>query len=95
MVRSFYRAAGLLLHTDTIQRYLLHFPPTESADFLLEGDLFIPKKRNAMKCLNDAFNCLWPKSSDGKVWLPYLISEKYGRWPHNGRGLIFICSVTD
>nr|BAE72830.1 hatching enzyme [Tetraodon nigroviridis] len=49
----------------------------ESADFLLEGDLFIPKKRNAMKCLNDAFNCLWPKSSDGKVWLPYLISEKY------------------
>ncbi|XP_056872375.1 low choriolytic enzyme-like [Takifugu flavidus] len=48
-----------------------------SSEFLLEGDLYIPKTRNAMKCLNKAFNCLWPKSSDGKVWIPYIISDKY------------------
>lgn len=66
-----------------------------SDEFLLEGDLFVPKIRNAMKCLNDAFNCLWPKSSDGKVWVPYILSEKYGRWCYNGRGLSFTCFVTD
>lgn len=58
----------------------VNFPPKGSSEFLLEGDLYIPKTRNAMKCLNKAFNCLWPKSSDGKVWIPYIISDKYGRW---------------
>lgn len=58
----------------------VNFPPKGSDEFLLEGDLYIPKQRNAMKCLNKAFNCLWPKSSDGKVWIPYTISDKYGRW---------------
>lgn len=51
-----------------------------STEFLLEGDLYTPRTRTAMKCLNDAFNCLWPKSSDGKVRIPYIVSEKYGRW---------------
>lgn len=71
------------------------FPQKGSDEFLLEGDLFIPKARNAMKCLNKAFNCMWPKSSDGNVWIPYVISEKYGRWRCNGRGLSSTCSVTD
>ncbi|XP_035534671.1 low choriolytic enzyme-like isoform X2 [Morone saxatilis] len=48
-----------------------------SSDFLLEGDVFIPKTRNAMKCLNKAFSCLWPKSANGKVEIPFLISQEY------------------
>nr|XP_046228167.1 low choriolytic enzyme-like [Scatophagus argus] len=48
-----------------------------SRDFLLEGDVFIPKTRNAMKCFNEAYSCLWPKSANGKVEIPFLISQKY------------------
>nr|BBB36258.1 low choriolytic enzyme [Dicentrarchus labrax] len=48
-----------------------------SSDFLLEGDVFIPKTRTAMKCLNKAYSCLWPKSANGKVEIPFLISQKY------------------
>lgn len=68
-------------------------PPKGSSEFLLEGDVYIPKIRNAMKCLNAAFSCLWPKSSDGNVWVPYTFSEKYGRWRYNGRGSLSpVCS---
>ncbi|XP_044026245.1 low choriolytic enzyme-like [Siniperca chuatsi] len=48
-----------------------------SRDFLLEGDVLIPKTRNAMKCLNDAYSCLWPKSANGKVEIPFIISQTY------------------
>lgn len=47
-------------------------------DFLLEGDLEIPKTRNAMKCFNKEYSCLWPKSANGNVEIPFTISEKYG-----------------
>ncbi|XP_053192426.1 low choriolytic enzyme-like [Scomber japonicus] len=46
-------------------------------DFLLEGDLEIPKTRNAMKCFNKEYSCLWPKSANGNVEVPFTISEKY------------------
>ncbi|XP_030261152.1 low choriolytic enzyme-like [Sparus aurata] len=48
-----------------------------SSDFLLEGDVVLPKTRNAMKCLNKAFSCLWPKSANGNVEIPFLLSRKY------------------
>ncbi|XP_076612187.1 low choriolytic enzyme-like [Chaetodon auriga] len=48
-----------------------------SRDFLLEGDLLIPRTRNAMKCTNKAYSCLWPKSANGKVEIPFRISQKY------------------
>ncbi|KAM3861451.1 low choriolytic enzyme-like [Diretmus argenteus] len=48
-----------------------------STDFLLEGDLLIPQTRSAMRCLNPRFNCLWPKSANGKVEIPFDINEKY------------------
>merc|ERR1712035_215791 len=47
-----------------------------SPDFLLEGDVLIPRTRTAMKCFNEAYTCLWPKSSNGNVEIPFLISEK-------------------
>lgn len=31
-----------------------------------------------MKCLNKAFSCLWPKSANGNVEIPFLLSRKYG-----------------
>ncbi|KAM9339607.1 low choriolytic enzyme-like [Symphorus nematophorus] len=48
-----------------------------SPDFLLEGDVLIPRTRTAMKCFNEAYSCLWSKSASGNVEIPFLISEKY------------------
>uniref|UniRef100_A0A8C3A5Z9 Metalloendopeptidase n=1 Tax=Cyclopterus lumpus TaxID=8103 RepID=A0A8C3A5Z9_CYCLU len=48
-----------------------------SRDSLLEGDVLIPKTRNAMKCLNKKYSCLWQKSANGLVEVPFLISKKY------------------
>ncbi|XP_008281234.1 low choriolytic enzyme-like [Stegastes partitus] len=53
------------------------------SDFLMEGDLLPPKTRTAMKCLNDANSCLWPKSANGKVEIKYTISNKYDRSERN------------
>lgn len=46
-----------------------------STEVLLEGDLVAPKSRNAMKCWSNS--CLWPKSSNGLVVIPYTISSEY------------------
>ncbi|XP_069572263.1 low choriolytic enzyme-like [Brachyistius frenatus] len=48
-----------------------------SSDFLFEGDVLIPNTRSAMKCFNDNYSCLWPKSGNGNVEIPYVVSEKY------------------
>ena len=54
------------------------FTPTGSADILMEGDMLIPKTRTAMKCIHKQYSCLWPKSYNGKVEIPFTLSEKYG-----------------
>lgn len=43
---------------------------------LLEGDVEFPKTKNAMKCFQ-GLQCSWPKSDDGLVRIPYMLSEKY------------------
>ncbi|XP_075700638.1 embryonic protein UVS.2-like [Rhinoderma darwinii] len=44
-----------------------------------EGDILIPSGRSAIKCKG----CLWPKSSDGTVIVPYTLSSKYSNWHRN------------
>ncbi|XP_077408728.1 low choriolytic enzyme-like [Vanacampus margaritifer] len=44
---------------------------------LMEGDLMLPRTRTAMKCTVKAKNCLWPKSGNGKVVIPYIMADKY------------------
>lgn len=53
-----------------------------STDFLLEGDLLIPRTRNAMRCYSKTFSCLWPKSANGKVEIPFVIDKKYSEFDH-------------
>ncbi|TNN35830.1 Low choriolytic enzyme [Liparis tanakae] len=48
-----------------------------SEEFLLEGDMMVPKTRNAQKCLNKQYSCLWAKSANGLVEVPFVISDKY------------------
>ncbi|XP_047429739.1 low choriolytic enzyme-like [Mugil cephalus] len=48
-----------------------------SADFLLEGDVMVPRTRSAMKCFNQKYSCLWPKSANGNVEIPFRLSAKY------------------
>ncbi|XP_034018771.1 low choriolytic enzyme-like [Thalassophryne amazonica] len=45
--------------------------------FLLEGDLLIQRTRNAMKCLDDSSSCLWPKSDEGMVDVPFILHAEY------------------
>ncbi|XP_067280069.1 hatching enzyme 1.2-like isoform X8 [Pseudorasbora parva] len=47
----------------------------EISDILLEGDMALPKTRNAIKCLNDY--CKWPKSPSGLAEVPYTIANDY------------------
>nr|BAA20403.1 choriolysin L [Oryzias latipes] len=48
-----------------------------SMEELLEGDLVLPKTRNAMKCFGAPDSCRWPKSSNGIVKVPYVVSDNY------------------
>uniref|UniRef100_I3IWS7 Metalloendopeptidase n=1 Tax=Oreochromis niloticus TaxID=8128 RepID=I3IWS7_ORENI len=49
-----------------------------STDFLVEGDILIPRTRNALKCTNKQYSCRWPKSpTSGTVDVPYVLSDKY------------------
>ncbi|CAM9346021.1 unnamed protein product, partial [Lampetra planeri] len=50
-----------------------------SSEFMMEGDIVVPRTRTAMKCFNKAYSCLWRKSSSGRVEIPFIISEVYGR----------------
>uniref|UniRef100_A0A3B4ASB1 Metalloendopeptidase n=1 Tax=Periophthalmus magnuspinnatus TaxID=409849 RepID=A0A3B4ASB1_9GOBI len=47
-----------------------------SSDFL-EGDVVLPRSRSAIKCAARSYSCLWPKSSNGNVEIPYVLSDKY------------------
>ncbi|KAM4602454.1 high choriolytic enzyme 1-like [Polymixia lowei] len=49
-----------------------------SSEILLEGDLVVPRTRNAMTCWNR--NCLWKKASNGKVMIPYTVSSAFSNW---------------
>ncbi|KAJ0016361.1 hypothetical protein NQD34_014651 [Periophthalmus magnuspinnatus] len=50
----------------------------QSDTFLLEGDLLPPTHRNAMKCWYNS--CLWPKSSDGLVYIPYIVNSEFNSY---------------
>ncbi|XP_049592554.1 high choriolytic enzyme 2-like [Syngnathus scovelli] len=44
-------------------------------EILLEGDMLIPRTRNAIKCWY--WNCRWSKYSDGYVSIPYVVSRDF------------------
>jgi len=46
-------------------------------EFLVDGDILLPRKRNAMACYSSTFSCRWEKSDDGLVEVPYTISSRY------------------
>ncbi|XP_026221241.1 low choriolytic enzyme-like [Anabas testudineus] len=43
--------------------------------FQIIGDIAVPINRNADPCVQRG--CKWPKSSDGKVYIPYVIDNSY------------------
>ncbi|XP_072305329.1 low choriolytic enzyme-like [Eucyclogobius newberryi] len=49
----------------------------------IEGDMILPKSRSAMKCISSPNSCLWPKSSNGNVEIPYVLSHKYDSTERN------------
>ncbi|XP_030622235.1 high choriolytic enzyme 1-like isoform X2 [Chanos chanos] len=48
-----------------------------SSELLIEGDLVVPRTRNALICWNNNNNCLWKKSSNGIVEVPYTLSSDF------------------
>uniref|UniRef100_A0A8C1VYW7 Metalloendopeptidase n=1 Tax=Cyprinus carpio TaxID=7962 RepID=A0A8C1VYW7_CYPCA len=65
----------LILHSFTHSHSLTLYICSFHSDMLLEGDMALPKTRNAMKCLNDY--CKWPKSPLGQVEVPYTIANDF------------------
>ena len=49
-----------------------------SSELLVEGDLVVPRTRNAMACWNN--QCLWKKSSNGKVEVPYTVNSQFCKY---------------
>ncbi|XP_077317105.1 hatching enzyme 1.2-like [Lithobates pipiens] len=43
--------------------------------FMLQGDIAVKRNRNAVICRGKS--CLWPKSKDGTVNVPYTLSDNY------------------
>uniref|UniRef100_A0AAQ6IPI0 Metalloendopeptidase n=1 Tax=Anabas testudineus TaxID=64144 RepID=A0AAQ6IPI0_ANATE len=43
--------------------------------FQIQGDIAVPINRNADPCVQTG--CKWPKSCDGKVYIPYVIANSY------------------
>nr|BAI68374.1 hatching enzyme [Esox americanus] len=48
-----------------------------TSELLLEGDILVPKTRNAMKCYKNNGRCFWMKSADNFVYVPYVIGDEY------------------
>ncbi|XP_078136620.1 hatching enzyme 1.2-like [Sander vitreus] len=46
-----------------------------SNEILLEGDLLVPRTRNAMMCYTQ--NCFWKKDSSGLVTVPFTVSSEF------------------
>ncbi|XP_049592553.1 high choriolytic enzyme 1 [Syngnathus scovelli] len=44
-------------------------------EILLEGDMLVPRTRNALKCFQQS--CLWKKASNGLVSVPYVVSRDF------------------
>lgn len=42
---------------------------------MLQGDIAVKRNRNAVICRGKS--CLWPKSKDGTVNVPYTLSDNY------------------
>ena len=47
-----------------------------------EGDIANSYMRSAITCPGNA--CLWPKSVDGFVYVPYIVSPLYGMYVRTG-----------
>lgn len=50
-----------------------------SDENLFEGDLMFPTNRNLMRCMS-GYKCLWPKSSDGSVVIPYVVDGVFNNY---------------
>jgi len=49
-----------------------------TTEFLLEGDILVPRTRNALNCISTTFSCLWEKNYwNGIVEVPYTLSDDY------------------
>ncbi|XP_061910488.1 high choriolytic enzyme 1-like [Entelurus aequoreus] len=46
-----------------------------TSELLMEGDMLLPQTRNALRCLSNS--CLWRKSSNGLVTIPYILSPQF------------------
>uniref|UniRef100_A0A8B9LAV6 Metalloendopeptidase n=1 Tax=Astyanax mexicanus TaxID=7994 RepID=A0A8B9LAV6_ASTMX len=56
-----------------------------SRELLLEGDIVLPRTRNALVCANN--NCFWKKSSTGLVQVPFTVNFRN----QPGTAYIFMC----
>ncbi|XP_072373792.1 low choriolytic enzyme-like [Scyliorhinus torazame] len=46
---------------------------------IVYGDIAIGSSKNAMKCLVSPKSCLWPRSSDGIIYIPYTMEQTFSK----------------
>uniref|UniRef100_A0A8B9RKP1 Metalloendopeptidase n=1 Tax=Astyanax mexicanus TaxID=7994 RepID=A0A8B9RKP1_ASTMX len=57
-----------------------------SRELLLEGDIVLPRTRNALVCANN--NCFWKKSSTGLVQVPFTVTLRNSQPQHTKQCMI-------
>uniref|UniRef100_A0A671LY63 Metalloendopeptidase n=1 Tax=Sinocyclocheilus anshuiensis TaxID=1608454 RepID=A0A671LY63_9TELE len=67
------RAEEMVRHTNLYQRHLYQRQQRHQYPKLMD-DIAV-NERNAEPCTS--FSCLWPKYSDGKIYVPYVIANHY------------------
>ncbi|XP_053736097.1 high choriolytic enzyme 1-like [Synchiropus splendidus] len=66
-------------HLDTVDVSTRILASNNNTDeVLMEGDLMVPRTRNAMRCWYQS--CQWKKGSDGLVTIPFTVSSEFTSW---------------
>uniref|UniRef100_A0AAY4EBW1 Metalloendopeptidase n=1 Tax=Denticeps clupeoides TaxID=299321 RepID=A0AAY4EBW1_9TELE len=68
LLRFIYRTNGIMRRFEKILA-------DRSSEWLVEGDVVVPRTRNALICLTN--NCFWTKSTNGLVPVPYVLSSAF------------------
>ncbi|XP_059507970.1 uncharacterized protein LOC125459228 [Stegostoma tigrinum] len=55
-----------------------HFENTSAWKHIVGGDVKVDMYRSAKKCPHGLSNCLWSHSSDGIVYVPYILKSNFG-----------------
>ncbi|XP_042197482.1 hatching enzyme 1.2-like [Callorhinchus milii] len=57
-----------------------HLVNTSVWNHIVGGDMKVGTSKNALVCLNGPTSCLWPRSRDGNVYIPYAFTSNFEQY---------------